>query len=689
MTDVHCLTAFDVAPGYSTSDDALLDEFLVPALDKSLRYDRAVGFFSSSLIALAPTTLADFVARGGTMRLVCSPHLSATDLAWLGRDANSRPFAEGDMVETLKALVEADDLAGALITAMTSLVHHGALEVKFARPVFGSGIFHDKVGIFSDLCEHRLSFVGSANETAAAWSGLGNHEQIETFASWLGEEQALRVSRHVSQFEELWMGLRRGVEVMDPQVTSGILLQVAHPEIVEVALNRVREIISDRRQASVVASVSGRSLRPHQLSVLDAWRANGRTGIVVFATGGGKTLTGLAAAREWLDEGRPVLIGVPSTLLLEQWLSEIHDELPDIPVLLAGGDNPRSTWEKNLRLFTQADDSLGPRIVLTTYDTAVTTDFLSLIQDGEHLMVLADEVHRVGAPNRRKFTQLSSGARIGLSATPERFGDPEGTSVIFDYFGAKLQPEFGITEAINAGQLVPYDYDFVTTTLTEDEQEQWDQLSADMAQELARNDGEMTDRFKRLALQRSRILKSATNKAELARLVLEERQQPDDRWLVYCQDTTHLRAVREAIESDGRRVLEYHSQNSHLSKEIFECFEQGGVLLAIKCLDEGIDLPYINRALILASTTNPREYIQRRGRVLRRFEGKYSAEVIDVVVLDEDGLPLATSEAERAIEFAENASNLTGKVRLQLLLDRAMSQNDGKRDDTALEDEDE
>lgn len=684
-----CLTSFDFAPGYSTSDGALLDEFLVPALSRSIRYDRAVGFFSSSLIALAPTTLADFVSRGGKIRLVCSPHLSATDLSWLGRDADTSVFSTTDVVGSLKALAQADDLAGALITAMVSLVHHGVLEVKFARPAFGTGIYHDKVGVFTDLCDHRLSFVGSANETAAAWSGLGNHEQIEAFASWLGEEQSLRVDRHVSQFEELWMGLRRGVEVMDPQSTAGVLLQISHPEMVEVALDRVREIIANRLAVSKGRSLPQTPLRAHQIGVLDSWRKNDRRGIVVFATGGGKTLTGLAAAREWLDSGGSVLIGVPSTLLLEQWLTEIREEMPDVAVLVAGGNHARASWEMNLRLFTQASGSLGPRVVLSTYDTAVTQDFLDLIEDGEHLMILADEVHRVGAPNRRKFTQLKSGARLGLSATPERFGDPEGTEVIFDYFGEKLQPEFGIAEAISARQLVPYDYDFVTTTLTANEQEDWNRLSADMARELARNDGNITDRFKRIALQRSRILKSAANKALVAKQVLEERQRPEDRWLVYCQDTVHLRAVRQAIESKGRRVLEYHSQNSHLSKEIFDCFEQGGVLLAIKCLDEGIDLPYINRALILASTSNPREYIQRRGRVLRRFEGKHSAGVIDVVVLDEEGVPLATSEVERAIEFAENASNLTGKVRLQLLLDRAIGKDDGRRDRIPFESEDE
>ena len=148
-----------------------------------------------------------------------------------------------------------------------------------------------------------------------------------------------------------------------------------------------------------------------------------------------------------------------------------------------------------------------------------------------------------------------------------------------------------------------------------------------------------------------------------------------------------MKDVRHAIETPQRKVLEFHSENSYLSKEIFEHFESGGVLLAIKCLDEGVDLPYINKALILASTTNPREYIQRRGRVLRTFDDKYSAQVIDILVVDDQGLPLVISEARRAAEFARHASNLSGRVQLEILLDRAQHQTPWRRDDLPFENE--
>ena len=683
--EARCLCKFEVQAAYSTSDNELLDEFLVPALSCATRYDRAVGFFSSSLTALAAVAMGDFVSCGGKTRIVCSPHLSPTDIAWLALDADEDEPHTGVVVSHLKALAEADNLAGALITAMSSMVQNGCLEMKFARPAFGSGIFHDKIGIFHDADKHRLSFVGSANETAAAWSGLGNHEQIETFGSWLSAEQLNRSERHERQFEELWLGLRRGVQVDEASASAAVLLQVSPPESVDIALDKVREVIEERRRE--LGRSSRRVLRPHQEQVLASWRSADRRGIVVFATGGGKTLTGLSAVREWIGEGRPAIIAVPSRLLLAQWHEEVRRELPDVPVVLCGGDNPRDLWVSNLSLLTTNDPELGPRIVLTTYDTGVSEDFLARVHGGEHLLIVGDEVHRLGAPNRRRFLTIDATARLGLGATPERYGDPDGTAAIFDYFGERLTPEFGIKEAIDADLLVPYDYHFDTVTLLDNEQESWDKLSREIAQAIARNDGVPSDRAKFLALKRSRIMKSAAMKAPTARRILDREYRRGDRWLVYCDSRSHLNAVRQAIETPERQVLEFHYQNSHLADEIFQHFESGGILLAIRCLDEGIDLPYINKALILASTTNPREYIQRRGRLLRTFPGKYSAQVFDVLVVDDEGLPLATSEARRAIRFAHDASNLAGKVQLEMLLDRALRRDTWRRDETSFEDE--
>lgn len=656
-----------IADGYSSGEDLLLDDFYVPAMSASIRYDRAVGYFSSSLLALAPLAFADFVEQGGRIRLVTSPYLSPLDRARLGRAETAPQPTRDDLVDELKILAQSDDLAGALTRVMSSLIASEVLTLKFARPTFGDGLYHDKIGIFADRAGNEMSFVGSANETAAAWSGMVNHEQIETFVSWKDPEQQSRVERHARQFRELWSGVRRGVEVSSATAAAALVRETSAPTNPDEALQLLREALESRRRGKAGPK---RTLRPHQVSVLESWERAGKRGIVVFATGGGKTLVAIEAIRRWTAQNKPAIVAVPSTLLHRQWLSEIRSELPDIPVLQCGAKADKGTWLGSLATFTDGDPELGPRITLTTYATAVSDDFMARVRGGDHVLVVADEVHRVGAPDSRRFLSLEAGGRLGLSATPERYGDPAGTDAIFDYFGQPLDPRFGIREAIDAKQLVPYDYLVETVELSPDEQDKWVDLSRRMAQQYARSDGVRDDRFDYLARERARILKGASAKTDKALEVLDALQHSGDRWLVYCESKKHLRSVRETIEHRGRRVLEYHSDTTGVGDEIFELFEMGGVLLAIKCLDEGVDLPFINKALILASTTNPREYIQRRGRVLRTSDDKHSALIVDVLVVDGDGLPLAVSEARRALEFATHARNISGRVELESMLAR-------------------
>jgi superfamily II DNA or RNA helicase len=185
----------------------------------------------------------------------------------------------------------------------------------------------------------------------------------------------------------------------------------------------------------------------------------------------------------------------------------------------------------------------------------------------------------------------------------------------------------------------------------------------------------MTERALHILRQRARISKRASGKAAIARNVLAQNYRDGDRWLVYCNDVEHLREVRSEIDQLGFDVLEYHSQDSGDHNATLNYFtNRGGVLLAIKCLDEGIDIPLINRALILASSTNPREYVQRRGRVLRRSPGKYSAQIYDVIVTGADGLAITPSEVSRALEFAEDSRNVGPGMYLEQLLPATLGQ---------------
>jgi superfamily II DNA or RNA helicase len=650
---------------YSSSGSSLLNDFYIPALSSAMTYDRATGYFSSAILALAPVAFSEFTTRGGRMRLLCSPHLSEADAeAMRNLDESQQPTPLDVAATSLAALAHGTHLETRAVACLRALIDAGVLDVRFVTSG-RSGLFHDKIGIFTDAYGNKVSFIGSANETAAAWSGFANHEQIEAFRNWVGDADDRRCSRHEDQFDETWEGLRRGLIVTSSSDAAAVIRSVVPSEPLDEIVTALREAVGRAElQPDAIP------LRDYQAAVLRSWDQADHRGIVAFATGGGKTRTALEAVRRWISAGRPALILVPSELLHEQWAEEIQALINKAPVLFAGAGHSREGWMRRLADYTRDDPSLGGRIVLSTYQTAATDRFIELLRDGSHLLVVADEVHRVGAADtRRIMADVDAGARLGLSATPERFGDPTGTALTSEYFGAVLKPAFTLRDALDAQVLVPYDYDFVTCELTDDEQERWDRLTTQVAQEMARHDGEMSDHAFHLLQQRARIAKRAAAKTAIARSVLTEHYRPGDRWLVYCSDVDHLREVRGQIEGLGMDLLEYHSRDGGDHDATLSFFtNRGGVLLAIKCLDEGIDIPLINRALILASSTNPREYIQRRGRVLRRTPGKYSAKLFDVIVIGSDQKAITPSEVVRAMEFADDARNVGPALYLQDLL---------------------
>lgn len=663
----------DMANSYSTSTDQMLTDFYIPTMEKSIQYDRAVGYFSSSLFALIPLALTDFVARGGKLRILCSPFLTAADaevVADLPR--YEQPITTAVAQASLRALVNGSSREVTAAKCLSALIGCGALELKFIVPQYGNGLFHNKLGIFREESGRTIVFTGSANESAAAWSGHGNHEQIIAFRSWL-DRDAERCLQMGVDFDELWEGNRRGLVVTPAAEAGDLVLAMIPPEPIDDILKEFRAALAGNRNDQ-----PNLGLRPYQNEVLDSWRQAGRRGIVAFATGGGKTRTALEAVREWTADGKPAVILVPTRLLHDQWAAELSTLLPEIPVLMVGAGHPKANWVKRLRDYLRNDPETGPRVVLSTYQSAVSRDFIDRSVQGPHLLVVADEVHTIGAPDTRSIMRdIDAGARLGLSATPERFGDPAGTDALFSYFGKVLEPRFGIAEALNAGVLVPYEYDIHSCSLNDLEQEAWDIWTDKIARALARDDGIVSEQTKLMLIQRARILKSAARKSEVAFAVLAEQYRDGDRWLIYCADLNHLRNVRQELEPLQLPMLEYHSQASSEQSATLDYFQtRGGVLLAIKCLDEGIDIPLINKAMILASSSNPREYIQRRGRVLRRSPGKYSAHLFDILVLDADGVPVSKGEIDRADEFANHSMNVSPSRYLEQLRD-LMDQSSG------------
>ena len=355
------------------------------------------------------------------------------------------------------------------------------------------------------------------------------------------------------------------------------------------------------------------------------------------------------------------------------------EEIPDCVWLASGAGN--IGWKKNNKLKNFLSDNTPglKRIVISTMQTASSDEFLSQMPRNTNLMIVGDEVHQVGSVNNSKALTIAANKRLGLSATPIRYGDPEGTQKIFDYFGNVMPPVISLYDAIQAGRLVDYEYFPHVISLTASEAEEWKKISKDIRRELAitnTTDGplKLSNKAKMLLIARSRIAKKSSVKVGLAARVIKESYSKGESWLVYCEDQEQLKEVADAIRAIGITPLIYFSDMEGDSSETLRLFQmQGGVLVSIRCLDEGVDIPSISHALILASSQNPRQFIQRRGRVLRKhfskvFAGIHDAIVVPVSLEDEpEQLSLLKSELIRAYEFSRHAMNKSGGEELTII----------------------
>lgn len=521
------------------------------------------------------------------------------------------------------------------------------------------GLYHEKIGVFSDGIGNAVSFKGSANETWSGWHLQGNFESVEVFCSWRGGVEEERVKKHTAHFDSLW-----GEQDPDIEVFSFPTKAVAH---LKKAAFKDLEAVKPKDTPALGES---RTPLPHQHAAVKAWLSQGGRGIFEHATGSGKTFTALIALRQHIDRGKPALVVVPSRLLLDQWASEIKNEIPEAALLLAGGGN--NTWRTPQRLkgMTGPDTTHGGRIVLATMQTASTDSFRDAVIGGNHLFLLADEVHQIGSPQHSLIMTINAGYRLGLSATPVRYGDPDGTKQIFDFFGDVVPPRITLTDAIDTGRLVPYEYFPHPLNLTADEADEWRNYTERISREIARQKPDdagvrpISDKAKMLLIQRSRVAKKATAKTRLACAVLKKCFEKGQSWLVYCEDAEQLAQVLATLRQEGMDPFEYHSKmrgDRSATMSWFRTF--GGVLVSIRCLDEGVDIPDVSHAIILASSQNPRQFIQRRGRVLRRAPEKRLAIVHDAIVVpvsaedEPEQISLLKSELVRAIEFASHAIN--------------------------------
>jgi superfamily II DNA or RNA helicase len=551
---------------------------------------------------------------------------------------------------------------------LATLIAAGVIDVRIAFSEDTSGMFHDKLGIFEDEEGRRVSFHGSANETWRAW-GV-NHESFSVFASWSNEPDLLRTREHADMFQDLWLDQEPTVRVARlDEVTAGQLREIADSDLDEAVAN-VRSFHGLERGRR-----TSRALMEHQSLVLEDWEAHGFRGIVNFATGAGKTLTAIEAVKRWTDGGRSAIIMVPGRDLHQQWINELETELPNAQILPIGAGHSKQAWVEMLPAFTDpAPSDRARRIVVTTNASFASLDFQRRLKAGDHILVVADEMHRVGSARVLPALESTSvGATLGLSATYRRQFDDQGTQRLEAFFGEVLTPQIGLAEALMLGLLVPYDYRLHEVQLDDEEQEEYDHLTKRIGALVAQGVS-ITDEdggLRHLLIRRARILKQAKSKVPKALEILANEYVDGDRWLVYCDDLGQLKTLIDLCLDADLPALEFHSEMSGDRVTVLKSLANyGGIVVAIRCLDEGVDIPVTDHALILASSTVEREYIQRRGRVLRSAPGtfKVSAEVHDLILVDQVGGALTRGEATRALEFSRLARNDAARDRLKSIV---------------------
>ena len=687
------LRSLDLSNSYSSSFSDLLDDFYIPALEVAIQYRRAAGYFSSAILSAIEIALSGYIDRGGRIQIICSPRMTEEDA-----NAIVDGFGDREVASVLQGQLDEIDFhigSKAPSSIVRSLIKRGALDIRVAVNVTGTGIYHDKYGILTDSNNDSVAFDGSINETLSGWSAYGNHESFQVFKSWDNRVED-RVAELSDRFDRTWSGQSKRLRIIHPNQLSEVFEPRVDdiPEAEALKLFRnARKFRVGKKEWSLGGSGTSRELQEHQKVALANWEKQDFRGIISFVTGGGKTITALAAAHDWLKSGNPVIVLVPSEILVDQWIEEARTELGDLSYTLVkvGAGESREQWLPRIRDAFDTRIEMPPGLVIGTYDSARTEPFLFITKSrNEETLMICDEVHAAGANESRKILdQLSPIRRLGLSATPERFNDPEGTNAIFNFFGPKVEPVFGISEAIEAGRLVPYSYNIKTVRLSEWEHEQYEKITKEIRRQAAMGDAAdgPSTYFEKLLRDRANIVKGAEAKVGIALDILEGKLQFYSHWLVYCNSLAQITQLRVLLEKRGIPSLEYHSfLNRSTRKDTLTYFtKNGGVLAAVHCLDQGVDIPRIDAAIILASSTNPREYIQRRGRILRASPKKTFADLNDIVTLTDDGVVALRSDIERAREIGEHAQN-RGRVLADIeFLEGTLPEGNNE----SLEDEDE
>ena len=692
---------------YRSLIDDMVRDFYIPCLENAVSYRRAVGFFSSSSLVEVSQGIAKMAQNGGKIRIVASPYLSDEDIEAIKTGyENRKEVIEQALLRQLHEPV--NYYASERMNMLANLVADGILDIRIAYTMdrSGMGMYHEKMGIIEDDEGNVIAFSGSNNESATAMSI--NYETMDVFRNWGDSSEKERVQLKCNAFHSIWNNNEPNIEVMEFENITKALIEKYRRKSTNFNIDKEEypDGVSAEGERSIDKTTiapripEGFELRDYQVEAIDKWEEQDFRGIFDMATGTGKTYTGLGAAARLskrLEDRLALIIVCPYQHLVEQWVEDIV--LFGMKPIIGYSSSIQRSWKKNLESAIR-DQKLKVRkrefFCFVTTNATFSSEFVQnqLSKIRSDILLMVDEAHNFGADNLRRLLLPNYKYRLALSATLDRHGDPEGTEALYRYFGGKCI-EYSLEKAIGEGKLTPYKYYPVIVSLSDIELQEYDNLTTQIAKCLTkdkRGKTVLSEKGKRLALQRSRLVAGASGKIQ----ALEKYIMPyieDKHILVYCGATTVFDGNQENMQIDNdeirqidlvtdllgnklhMKVSQFTSKENVEERNILKReFADGSnlqALIAIKCLDEGVNIPKIKTAFILASTNNPKEYIQRRGRVLRLAEGKDYAEIYDFITLPRKldevtgiteeqmkrELTLVKNELCRAEEFARIALN--------------------------------
>lgn len=701
---------------YRSPQDNIVQDFYIPVLENAVSYKRSVGFFSSSALVEISKGICELAKKGGKIELVASPYLSAEDEEAIRKGYENRAkIIENALLRGLKTEPE-NFFEKERLNLLANLIESGIMSIKIAFTENDSsvGMYHEKLGLVEDSDGNKIAFSGSMNESENAFTK--NYETVDVFCSWKSEDEKSRVIQKEKAFAAIWGNFDEKLKVLhftsiDKAILEKYKRGKADFELDKKEFSQNRNIkykINHENKTDIpdVLAVAepdnGKSIlvnnlffdfkgkkspRPHQIKAIENFNSNNFQTLLAMATGTGKTLTSLFCANELSKkiELTSVLIIVPLKDLVDQWQKDIEECFSgEIIPIRSGLDWKEKLSDLRLLKILKKDEQNKKLVIITTYDSFCGNDEKILESlDLDSTLIIADEVHKFGAASYSKKLPEKIKYRIGLSATPKRPYDEKGTKAIFDYFCPSENPyEFSIKNAIEADMLCHYEYHPAVVPLTDFEMEDYENISEKVSRlsvivnNSVKADKEDEERLEQLLKERHRIIERAQNKkSEFLEIMQIELSKYKDRTIVFCPDgkdengmdflEVYKSEFWNELKSKGKivRMSEYVQGTK---RNVIESFTAGAIdiLFAKQRLNEGIDIPAAKRAFFIASSTSEREFIQRRGRVLRKSPetNKTLAEIFDFIVVPPDrnsiyAQSIVENEIKRAMDFAATADN--------------------------------